>query len=64
LPGEKRKKLAGPVRSIEDYFNLEKGENREIPEEYKTQGDWQAPPRLDPYIPEEDPYPVLPVRFI
>jgi len=33
------------------------------PEDPKDLVTWNEPPVLDPYVPEEDPYPVLPVDF-
>jgi len=56
----KKKRMQGPVRIAEDYL----GEgSRTIPEDLQNIGDWPAPPKMDPYVPEEDPFPILPVKF-
>lgn len=59
LLGEKKKK-ATPIKLLEDVAEAQKAG---VPEDLRNIGEWQAPPRLDPYVSEEDPFPILPIDY-
>ena len=59
LPGGVKKRSTFDIDSAEISKLTQQGR----PEHLKDVGNWVTPPRRDPDVPEEDPFPVLPVRI-
>jgi len=61
VPGQKKKKGVALLQIGDEILNSDRSELK--PADADQMAQWPVPPRLDPYVPEEDPFPVLPLDY-
>lgn len=61
VPGQKKKKGVQMLQIGDEILNADRSELK--PADADQMAQWNRPPRLDPDVPEEDPFPVLPLDY-
>jgi hypothetical protein len=61
VPGQKKKKGVQMLQIGDEILNADRSELK--PADADQMAQWNKPPRLDPNVPEEDPFPILPLDY-